>query len=166
MLLKELGVFLLYYFEVSAAAIYLGLALIGVKPGLKNVLTMGFLVGFIMFLVRYSYSMLNIPLGSHFIFSLLAVILVNRYIAHVTWARSVTATLISNIITILSEALLSPVFFKYFNITHEDMVSNFWLHLSGGYFGNLLIFILAFIVHVSDYSLIRPSKTENTYFGK
>lgn len=158
MLLKELSVFLLYYFEVSTVTIYLALALIGVKPGLKKILTMGFLLSFTAFVVRYTYSVLDIPLGSHIVFSILAFILFSRYMVPVGWGLSVAVAMIALTATVLSEALLYPVFLKYLSITFEDMFSNLWLHVLGGYFGNLLVFILALIVGITGFSLIKTDK--------
>lgn len=76
------------------------------------------------------------------------------------------ATLVASISTILSEALLFPVYLKYMNITGDEMFSSLWLHVLGGYFGNLLIFVLAFIVGISGFSLIKPDKTENLEIGE
>lgn len=127
---------------------------------------MGFVVGFVMFLVRYSYSMLNIPLGSHFIFALIAVTLANRYMAHVTWGLSVAGMLIANLTTVLSEAIFTPIFLRLANITIEDMVSKLWLHVLGGYFGNLLILILTFIVSITGFTIMKPDKIQKSDFDE
>lgn len=166
MFLKELGIFLLFYIQVSSAEIYLGLALLGVKPGPKKILTIGLIHGFTMFVVRYTYSVLGIPLGSHFIFSILSFTLASRYVAGVGWGLSIAAMLIGSISTIFSEALLFPVYLKYMNISGDEMLSSLWLHVLGGYFGSLLIFMLAFIVGISEFSLLKPDKTENLEIGE
>lgn len=161
MFTKELITFLLFYIQVSSAEIYVGLGLLGVKPGLKKILTIGLIHAFTMFIVRYTYSVLEIPLGSHSLFSILSFTIASRYIAKIGWGLATAATLIGNIATVFSEALLLPVFLKYMNITGEQLLSNLWLHVIGGYFGSILIFVLAVVVRISGFSLIKPYRTRN-----
>lgn len=165
MFLKELGAFVLFYIQVSSATIYLGLALMGAKPGVKKVVTIGFIHGLTQFIVRYLYSVLNIPLGSHVVFTLLSFIVASRYVARVNWGVSIAATLIGCIVNILSEALLLPIFLNFVNISVEEYLSNLWLHIFGGYLTDSLVFILAFVVSITGFSFIKSNTKENPEIG-
>lgn len=153
--MNDLEVLFLFYIEEAAAAAFLGLALLGMRPGLKEMLAIGAMQGFAVYLIRNIYSFLKIPLGTHLIFTIFAMVIFIKLTLKAKWGMALSATLIAFISIIISEATMYSIALKFFNVTWERAVQNPSLHIVTAYIGDSILFLLALIVGITRFSLIK-----------
>lgn len=141
--------------EEAVASIFLGLALFSIRPGWKKVVLMGLLQGFIVYVIRFTYAKLSIPLGTHMFFSLASYMIIIRFMGRTKWGIAIAAGLVSFVSVALSELLMWPLIFRYTNLTYEQIISNPVSHIFATYVGDSLMYLLAIIVGLTGFSLIR-----------
>lgn len=153
--MQDLWVLFLFYIEEAAAAVFLGLSLLGNKPSLKNVISIGVLQGIIVWLVRFLFFTFNIPLGLHVLLTLISLIIIVRFITKISWGLSSAVGLMSFITIIISEVMLYPWAYKLFGLNVETANNSPFWHIVTAYIGDSLMFLLAFVVGLTKFSLIK-----------
>lgn len=157
LILKELVVFPLFYIEEVVAGAFLGLALLGIRPGWKTILTIGFLQGLVVMVIRTSYGLLGIKLGSHIFLTLIALIIIIRHTAKVNWGIATASSLLMFISLIMGENLVLTVLIKTLKLDATEIISkSIWGHILLGYATDSLLFLLALIVGITGFSLFKP----------
>lgn len=154
--MKELGVFILFYIPEAIAGAFVGLSLLGIRPEWRKILTIGALQGFAVFLTRLIYSILEIKVGTHAIFTLLSMIIFIRLVTKIRWGVATAAALLSFVLIAVSEAVMYPMFLSPLGLTIEKVSSSMLLHVVTAYLGDLLLFLTALIVSLTRFTLIRP----------
>ena len=66
------------------------------------------------------------------------------------------SSLLGFILLFVGEMLVIPVVWPYFNMTFEKLASATLVHIFGGYLSDSLLMILAIVVGLTRFSLIKP----------
>lgn len=149
-------VFFLFYLEEGIALAFLGLALIGIRPGIKKIVTAGTLQAIMIYLTRNFLPVFHVLPFAHTILLLVALIVILRFAAAVVgWNVSCAASMLSFLCLFTSELAVLPLFFSIFNLTQDQVDSSLWLHILAGYTGDLLLFALAITVAVTGFSIAK-----------
>lgn len=147
---------LLLFYPVEAAVLaFLGLALLGIKPGLKKILTIGVLQGIAVFLIRNIYRYYDIQLGTHIFFTLAAMIIIVRYVSRIGWGEASAAAILAFIVLAVDETIGLPVTLNMVGINFKTSVNNSFWHIVIAYLGEIPIYIMAFIVGFTNFSLFK-----------
>lgn len=154
--MRELGVLFLFYIPEGIAVALLGLTLLGIRPGRQKIVTIGILQGLAVFLIRNVYTLLNIKLGSHVIFTLLAMMLIFYLVTRIKWGLASAAALISFILIAVSEAVMYPLVLSPLGLTVEKAAESMWWHVITAYLGDSLMFVTALVVGLTGFSFIKP----------
>lgn len=147
--------FFLFYLEEGIAVAFLGLALIGIRPGIKKTVMAGILQGIMIYLIRNLLPIFyNLPYA-HTILLIASLIVILRFAAVIGWNISFTASMLSFLCLFTSELALLPIFYSIFDLTQAQVSSSLWLHILAGYTGDLLFFAVAIAVAVTGFSIVK-----------
>ena len=152
---ENLGVLFLFYIEEAIALAVLGPTLFGIRPGAKDVAIMGVLQGVLIYLVRNIFRTFNISPFVHTFVLLLTLIIIIRLITGASWGIASASSIVGFIVLIIGEMFVVPFLWPYLNLTFEKLATSTWLHILSGYLADSLLFILAIIVGLTKFSLIK-----------
>lgn len=149
---------LLYYIVEAALIGYVGLALIGVRIGFKQLMTIGLGQGLFVYLIRGIFAIYKIPIGLHIPVTLFGVIIILYLVARRGWGVSIIAGLLGLLILSLSEILMLPTLYGYLKITTEKIWADVWSHVIMGYIGDWLLILVAILLFASQKSPFNLQK--------
>lgn len=136
---------------------FTGLAMVGVRLKLCQVLAVGIPVAFYMYLERALMLTYQYSLTSHILLGALGFILATWLILRLPVVTAVVATTISYIIILTSETFFLMPVVTYFNIDLKYVLSNPWLQCALGLLSNIPLLVLGVASYFTRFSLLRLS---------
>lgn len=152
--------FFLYMVE-SAMAGFTGLALIGIRIKLKQVLIVGALQGLVIYFVRGTYTMFNIPFGTHILFNLMGLIIILRFVTGHKWGVVTIGAAMAFIVTLMSESLLIPPVYEYLQLSLDQVLTDAKMHILMGYICDWLLIVTTIVMAITKKSLIDLGSRES-----
>ncbi|MGF7185449.1 signal transduction histidine kinase [Desulfitispora alkaliphila] len=109
---------------------YMGLSLVGKKPTIKKVLLISLLYATAVHLVRGIYILQELSFGSHTLLLLIIFILILRVVA-LNWGKAAISGI--SVVSLILLGFFIPLFFiNLFELAHNEILNNVWLHIAIG----------------------------------
>lgn len=151
----DLRVLFLFYWIEACMIAYVGLGLVGVKAGFRNILKVGMTHGVAVYLIRGLYVTLGIPFGTHTLILVMVLsFLISRF-CRLSFGIALTGALLGIVTLVLGESLILPHLYKIIDIPMEKIWANPWTHVLAGYVGDVLLIATAMFIALTNFSLVR-----------
>lgn len=101
------------------------LSLCGISVSIRKALYFALVYGPLVILVRYIYSVLRVPFGTHtFILMVVIVILFKLFVNDISWVRSIIAMLIGLVLLLVGDAFFVVQAIRFFGLTVQQASSS------------------------------------------
>lgn len=150
-------IMLLISFPEAMLVGLLGLSILGFKPGLKQILS----IGFIEAAVSYLILSLPIPFGIHTILQFITFTLIIYFVMFIPYKISFLATLLGLSIYASVEAVSMPLLLNLTGYSVTMVLNNFWLRLT--FFLSQVIILILLILIVRRYN-VKLTEYRNLFF--
>lgn len=141
----------------SSLTTFSGLALVGVRLKLREVLAVGIPLGLYLYLERALMFTFQYSPSNHILLGALGLILAGWIILRLPIVTTVTATAISYIIILSSEPLFLMPMVNYLKIDLKLLQANTWPNVALGLFSNIPLLVFGGLAYFSRVSLLRLS---------
>ena len=153
---------IIFYFAMgifeSFLVLSLGLSLINVRMSIKKLLFMSLLLLTVTILVRNIYSYYDISLGTHSFIILFVELIILIFIAKQSLYNGIIAILLSYLVLIICEYLITYNVFVILNADPLALEGNYTLKGFIVLLTNILLLIVFYISYIRGFSIINLSK--------
>lgn len=142
----------------SVLVMGIGLSAVSIKLEFKRVLSMGVVLFVLVNTIRFGYTKLHIPLGTHSFLILIVQVIIIMLMGKQAIYKSIIATLISYLVLIMLESVIVYNYFYIFDVSRAELNADYFMRSIILFISNTPLSIVFYLTYVKGFAILKQSK--------